>query len=151
MNDLNEVSVFGDALQEQDIPGFLSLINMISTGSGEKIKAVNIMPGGLTNKNFKVVLENGRDIALRVAGYGTAQYINRPAEKHNASLMASLGIAPEIYFYDTRTGSQICEYIHADTMHPADFIERDEVLMKAAKILYQYHNSGFSFKSVFFQ
>ena len=56
---------------------------------------------------------------------------NRPGEKHNAGEIAGLGIAPEIYYYDPKTGSQIVEYIDAPTMHPVDFQTRDEVLVKA--------------------
>lgn len=146
---MKNMSLFGENLQSVDIPSFLNLIQMLSAGCGEKITAVDIMPGGLTNKNFKVTLESGKDIALRVAGFGTAKYINRPAEKHNASLIASIDIAPEIYYYDTKTGSQICEYINADTMHPEDFINNETVLTEAAKIIRQYHDSGFQFKSTF--
>ena len=77
---------------------------------------VEIMPGGLTNKNFRAVTEDGAQIAIRLAGQGTANYINRPGEKHNASEIAGLGIAPEIYYYDPGTGSQIVEYIDAPTI-----------------------------------
>ncbi|HBW35780.1 choline/ethanolamine kinase family protein [Desulfosporosinus sp. BICA1-9] len=142
-------SVFGNNLQNVDIPDFFVLSNLVTTASGKKATSVDIMPGGLTNKNFKITLEDGTAIAMRVAGYGTAGYINRPGEKHNASLMASIGIAPEIYYYDTETGSQLCEYIDADTMHPDDFINRSEVLTEAAVVMRKYHDSGCQFKSVF--
>lgn len=147
MQELN--SVFGNNLQKVDIPGFLGLSNMVMTATGQRVTAIDIMPGGLTNKNFRLTLDNGKAIAMRVAGYGTASYIDRPGEKHNASLMASIGIAPEIYYYHTETGSQLCEYIDADTMHPDDFNNRIDVLTHAALVMRRYHDSGFQFKRVF--
>lgn len=142
-------SVFGNNLHKVDIPGFLSLSNMVMIATGKKVTGIDIMPGGLTNKNFKLTLDDGTFIAMRVAGYGTASYIDRPGEKHNASLMASIGIAPEIYYYHTETGSQLCEYIEADTMHPDDFNNKADVLTKAAIVMRQYHDSGCQFKRVF--
>lgn len=147
MQELN--SIFGNNLQKVDIQGFLSLSNLVTIASGRKILSVDIMPGGLTNKNFKITLEDGTAVAMRVAGYGTASYIDRPGEKLNATLMASIGIAPEIFYYHTETGSQLCEYINADTMHADDFNNKLEVLTKAAAAMREYHNSGCQFKSVF--
>jgi len=147
MQELN--SVFGNSLHKVDIPGFLSLSNMVMMATGKKVTRIDIMPGGLTNKNFRITLEDGTAIAMRVAGYGTASYIDRPGEKHNASLMASIGIAPEIFYYHTETGSQLCEYIDADTMHPEDFNNSEEVLTAAAAIMREYHDSGLQFQSAF--
>jgi len=141
-------SIFGNNLQSVDIPDFLSLSSLVMTACGKKVTGVDIMIGGLTNKNFKVTLEDGTAIAMRVAGYGTAGYINRPGEKHNAFLMASIGIAPEIFYYDTETGSQLVEYIDAATMHPDDFNNRAEVRVEAAKVMRKYHDSGLQFKGI---
>lgn len=143
------MSVFGEVIQPYEIPDFLRLVNLAKTAFGQEIIKIEIMPGGLTNKNFKVVTADNTQIAVRVAGKGTAGYINRPAEKHNASLIASMGIAPEMYYYDPKTGSQLCEFIEADTMHPEDFINKNEVVMKAAEVMRKYHDSGMEFKSIF--
>lgn len=143
------LSAFGTVLQSVDVPDFFRLMNLVKTASGQDIAACDIMPGGLTNKNFKVTLTDGRVVAVRVAGHGTAGYLNRPAEKHNATVMASIGIAPEIYYYDSGTGSQLCEFITADTMHPVDFQTNREVLTAAAKLMRRYHDSGNEFASHF--
>lgn len=140
------ISVFGDIIQNVEIPDFLRLVNLTKTAFAQEIASIEIMPGGLTNKNFKIVIEDNTPIAVRVAGQGTAKYINRPAEKHNASLMASMGIAPEIHYYDPKTGSQLCEFIEAETMHPEDFNNNPEVIVKSAEIMRRYHDSGMEFK-----
>nr|UWI50791.1 phosphotransferase family protein [Clostridioides difficile] len=143
------MSVFGEVIQPYEIQDFLRLINLTKTAFSQELSKIEIMPGGLTNKNFKLEIEDGTQIAMRVAGVGTAGYINRPAEKHNASLMSCLGIAPEIYYYDPKTGSQLCEFIKSDTMHAEDFINNSDVVMKSAEIMRKYHDSGMEFKSVF--
>jgi thiamine kinase-like enzyme len=142
------MSIFGEIIQPIEISDFLRLVNLAKTAFGEEIASIEIMPGGLTNKNFKVVTAGDTSIAVRVAGQGTAKYINRPGEKHNASLMASLGIAPEMYYYDSKTGSQLCEFIKSDTMHAEDFKTNPDVVVKAAAIMRKYHDSGMEFKGV---
>lgn len=69
---------------------------------GARINAIDILPGGLTNSNYKVTIDNAT-YAVRLAGDGTAEYLNRPAEKHNAQIMADIGINAEIIFYDGST------------------------------------------------
>lgn len=143
------ISVFGANVQPYETADFLRLMTLAKTAFSDDIRNIDLMPGGLTNKNFKIVTENETAIAVRVAGQGTANYINRPAEKHNASLIASMGIAPEIYYYDTKTGSQLCEFIEADTMHPEDFNNNPDVVIKSAEVMRKYHDSGMEFKTVF--
>lgn len=143
------LSVFGNVLQPHDVPDFFRLSDLIKTAAAQDISMVEIMPGGLTNKNFKITLADGSVVAMRVAGKGTAGYLDRPAERHNATLMASIGIAPVIYYYDPKTGSQCVEFIEAATMHAPDFQTNRDVLTKAAQIMRRYHDSGYQFISEF--
>ena len=145
----NNMSVFGTVIRNEEIADFMRLLNLAREIFKQELTVVEIMPGGLTNKNFRAVTEDGTQIAIRLAGQGTANYINRPGEKHNAGEIAGLGIAPEIYYYDPKTGSQIVEYIDAPTMHPVDFQTRDEVLVKAGAVMRRYHDSGLEFKTSF--
>jgi thiamine kinase-like enzyme len=143
------LSIFDSVIQNDEIADFLRLVNLTKLAQGLEIAKIEIMPGGLTNKNFRITLSDETVVAVRLAGKGTASYINRPAEKHNATQMASIGIAPEIYFYDPKSGSQLCEFIHADTMRPLDFQTNRVVLTKAALVMRKYHDSGMEFKSRF--
>ena len=47
----------------------------------QKIIAVTHMPGGLTNRNFKVEYDNGQKYAFRIAGYGCARRFSCRARK----------------------------------------------------------------------
>ncbi len=91
----NNMSVFGTVIRNEEIADFMRLLNLAREIFEQELTVV-IMPGGLTNKNFRAVTENGTQIAIRLAGQGTANYINRPGEKHNAGEMAGLGIAPDV-------------------------------------------------------
>lgn len=59
-----------------------------------------------------------------------------------------VGIAPEIYFCDTRTGSQFVEFIESDTMSNEDFNTRPEVVKAAARSMNKINNSKRKFKTL---
>lgn len=113
-----------------------------------RINAISPLPGGLTNYNFKVTIDN-HDYAVRIAGPGTAEYLNRPAEKYNAGLMSDIKVNPKLYYYDEKTGSQVVEYINGKTLHIEDFQNNEDYIKRAAKVFYKYHNSGHKFSSTF--
>ncbi len=136
-------------VQADELPEIKRLALLMRTASQAEINEVDVMGGGLTNRNFKVTLSNGQKVAVRLAGKGTSEYMNRPAEKRNATLMASLGINAEIYFFDLKTGSQLSQFIEGDTMHPEDFQTNTKILKDAADIMRKYHQSGFDFADVF--
>lgn len=114
--------------------------------NGERLEKIEILPGGLTNENFKVTI-GGKDYALRVAGKGTAEMIDRPAEDNNAHLMADAGINPELFYYDPVTGDKIDNYIDGKTLVIADFqgTEGDDYIKMIAKTLYKVHNGESKF------
>ena len=116
---------------------------LIVTATGKQIKSIDVMSGGLTNINFKFILEDGFVVACRIPGPGTEEYVNRLAEKHNLSIMGILGISPEIYYYDKATGTMLSEFIHGETMHPEDFQNSKLLLAYAARVLKKCHTSGF--------
>jgi len=115
---------------------------------GARINAIEILPGGLTNSNYKVTIDDVT-YAVRLAGAGTIEYLNRPAEKHNAQIMSDIGINAPIIFYDETTGNQVCKYIDDSiTLHIPDFKE-DNYLRKAAQVFHKYHTCGKEFASEF--
>lgn len=114
--------------------------------NGARLEKIEILPGGLTNENFKVTI-GGKDYALRVAGKGTAEMIDRPAEDNNAHLMAADGINPELFYYDPATGDKIDKYIDGKTLTIPDFQtdKADEYIKMIAKTLYRVHNGESKF------
>lgn len=118
------------------------------TAKNARISRIEPLPGGLTNFNFKVTIDDVT-YALRVAGDGTSEYLDRPGEKHNAQIMSDLGINAPIIYYDETTGNQVCKYIdNSITLHIPD-MQTEKYISKAAKIFKKYHDCGKQFKAIF--
>ena len=115
----------------------------------QDIVKIDYMGGGLTNRNFRVEFEDGSHYAFRIAGEGTEEYLNRKAEKHTVNSFKDLGISPYFYWYDEKTGSNVCGFCDGDTMHPEDFQTRSNILQKAANIPKLVHGSGVELINVF--
>lgn len=131
----------------EEVGKIIALAKESGLFKSEPVSAV-YMPGGLTNRNFKVFVD-GKFYAFRLAGEGTAEYLNRPSEKDCVSKVSKLGIAPAFYYYDPSTGSNVAEFVEGETMTKPDFCNRSDILEHAAKILRTYHKSGIELISVF--
>jgi hypothetical protein len=53
------LSVFGDIVRNEEIADFVRLVNLTRDIFHQELTVLEIMPGGLTNKNFRAVLEDG--------------------------------------------------------------------------------------------
>jgi thiamine kinase-like enzyme len=112
------------------------------------ISRIEVLPGGLTNSNYKVTIDDVT-YALRLAGAGTMEYLNRPAEKHNARIMSDILVNAPIIYYDETTGNQVCKYIDGClTLHPEHY-QDNHYIQLAAKVFRKYHTCGKKFISEF--
>ncbi|AET67267.1 putative choline kinase involved in LPS biosynthesis [Desulfosporosinus orientis DSM 765] len=146
---MHETVQIEPAISTEHIGRIYKMISEIPFFSDSRISEIEILPGGLTNSNYKVTI-GGVTYAVRIAGAGTMEYLNRPAEKHNAQLMADIGISAPIIHYDETTGNQVCKYIDdCKTLHIPDFKEEERYLSMAAKVFRKYHDCQKEFISVF--
>ncbi len=137
------------SISKEHIGRVYKMISEIPFFDNSRISVIEILPGGLTNSNYKVTI-NDITYAVRLAGAGTMEYLNRPAEKHNAQVMADIGISAPIIYYDETTGNQVCKYIDdCKTLHIKDFKEEARYLSMAAHVFRKYHDSKKEFISVF--
>ncbi len=143
---MSEIKVCPNTKQEE-VEYIKKMAADSSLFAGE-VTEITYMPGGLTNRNFKTVVD-GKTYAFRIAGEGTAEYLNRPAERQAVHAIKDLGISPQFYYYDLSTGSNICGFCPGDTMHREDFQENAKVLQHAAKILNAFHHNNIQLKSTF--
>jgi len=107
---MHEHIMIEPAISLETIGRVYKLISEIPYFANSRISVIEILPGGLTNSNYKVTIDEVT-YAVRLAGAGTMEYLNRPAEKHNAQVMADIGISALIIYYDETTGNQVCKYI----------------------------------------
>jgi len=113
---------------------------------GLKIKRLG---GGLTNVTYKVTT-GGAAYALRLAGEGTSDYIDRVAEEHNARVAAEAGINAEVIFFDATDGTMVTRFVEGVSMNAGDGFGRDSgAPVRAARALKRVHSLGRVFKSRF--
>ena len=87
----NNMSVFGTVIRNEEIADFMRLLNLAREIFKQELTVVEIMPGGLTNKNFRAVTENGTQIAIRLAGQEEAEGIADASGTSDASGSAAGG------------------------------------------------------------
>lgn len=146
---MTEPIMIEPSISMEHIGRIYKMISEIPFFKNARIRAIEILPGGLTNSNYKVTIDEVT-YAVRLAGAGTMEYLNRPAEKHNAQVMADIGISAPIVFYDETTGDQVCKYIDdCKTLHIPDFKEQERYLSMAAHVFRKYHDCKKEFISDF--
>lgn len=101
--------------------------------------------GGLTNHSYRVTL-GSEAYVLRLPGPGTAVYIDREQEAHNARAAARLGIAPEVVYTDPRAGIQLVRCLEGGrALDPRAFGD-PAILEQAVGLLARLHRSGAAFR-----
>jgi thiamine kinase-like enzyme len=105
--------------------------------------------GGLTNVSYKVTV-SGAAYALRLAGEGTSEYIDRIAEEHNARVAAEAGVGAEVIFFDATDGTMVTRFLEGASMNAGDGFGRDPgAPVRAARALKRVHGLGRVFRSRF--
>ncbi len=99
---------------------------------------------GLTNTVFKVELL-GLTLCLRLPGAGTSAIIDRRAEELNARAAASVGVAPDVLYFDA-DGIMLTPFIDdAATLSPAGFRARAGAVERAGQELRCLHDEAPAF------
>ncbi len=113
---------------------------------GLKIKRLG---GGLTNVSYKVTV-GGAAYALRLAGDGTSEYIDRIAEEHNARVAAEAGVNAEVIYFDATDGTMVTRFVDGVSMNAGDGFGRDSgAPVRVARALKRVHSLGRVFRSRF--
>lgn len=107
-----------------------------------------IPAGGMTNKNYKVFINN-KAYVLRVPGNGTEEMINRVEEKINAKLAASIGLDTNIIYMNENNGIKVAEFIKdAETLNSTTS-KREENMRLVTSLLKKLHNSNIEMSNEF--
>ena len=122
---------------------------LFSGTSDREVIKIERLGGGLTNVSYKVTT-GGAAYALRLAGDGTSEYIDRKAEEHNARVAAEAGVNAEVLFFDARDGTMVTRFVEGISMNAGDGFGRDSgAPVRAARALKQVHSLGRVFRSRF--
>lgn len=97
--------------------------------------------GGLTNRTYKVTLENQKIYVVRLPGEGTEELINRADERISTTLACTLGIDAQLLYF-SETGEKVTAYIDGAQTLSAGTIGQTDNLEKAAVLLRRLHTCG---------
>ena len=95
----------------------------------------------MTNRSYKVVLENSETYLVRIPGVGTEVLINRMDEKKSTELACALDIDSElIYFGDD--GVKVMRFINNPQNMNEEVMKKEDVIHQAANIFRKLHTCG---------
>ena len=104
--------------------------------------------GGLTNRNYRLESPSGCYV-LRLAGEGTAEYIDRVAEEVNARVASQAGVNAEILFFDRQDGTMLSRYVPNSVTMSVDRFRDSAALHRAGVALRRLHSCGQPFQGRF--
>ena len=124
---------------EEDIPRLKKLLVLAGKERGNTKNIERL--GGMTNHSYKVTLDNGEELLVRIPGEGTEKMINRMDERKSTELACKLGIDSELlYFGDD--GTKVMKFIHNPQPMNEEVMSRKDNIIQAAEIFYKLHHCG---------
>lgn len=112
-------------------------IARIDDWKGKEI-SYEVVPGGLTNPNFKVTVD-GENWFLKIPGDGT-DFIDRD-NCHMANLIASeTGVGPKAGWYDKETGVEVVKWLDGCRGTSIKDMYDEELNRKMVKAIAAFHN-----------
>ncbi len=110
------------------------ILSLPCWGSGVELEE---LPGGITNRNYKVSCSAGKRMA-RVCEDRKVLGIDRPNERACQAAAASIGVAPAIVYHEE--GVLVSEYIEGRTLEDSD-VKEEATLERLARLLRGLHES----------
>ncbi len=104
--------------------------------------------GGLTNRNYRIDSAAGSHV-LRLAGEGSGDYIDRAAEKYNATIAAAAGVNAEVLHFDVERGTMLCRYIDACVTMGVERFRDTARVHRAGVAFHRLHTCGKRFQGEF--
>lgn len=104
--------------------------------------------GGLTNRNYRLDTPSGLFV-LRLAGEGTADYIDRAAEAVNARVASQAGVNAEVLYSDPRDGTMLTRFLEDAHTMSAERFRSPGALERAGQALARLHACGPAFQGRF--
>lgn len=129
---------------DPELPGALARIPILAATDPTLLHVERL--GGLTNRVYRVRAPGG-EFALRIPGAGTASYIDRRVEAHNARLASRCGVSPELIHFDEADGLMLTRFrAETTTMSSNLFRTRPGSPARAARAFRKLHESAPEFQ-----
>lgn len=131
-------------IKVNNIKNLLSEALNISCEVIDKVEPI----GGMTNKNFKVRMNN-EDYILRIPGSGTEEMISRYSEKNNTLVASELNLDTDMIYFNEESGVKLAKYIkNSETITPKS-AKRENNMIEITNILKKLHTSNATFVNKF--
>jgi thiamine kinase-like enzyme len=106
-----------------------------------RVRAFEQLGGGITNRNFKVTLDDGI-VVLRIGGKDTALLgIDRQVEHAASQAAADAGLAPPVLTYVEPEGYLVTRFVAGRPL-PVHDVRTPETLRRIASMLRTFHDGG---------
>lgn len=123
---------------KEDLPKVRELLGIVNRK--EEYSSIERL-GGMTNHSYKVIMEDGEELLVRIPGEGTEEMINRSDERKSTELACKLGIDSELlYFGDD--GTKVMKYIHNPQLMNEEVMRKKDSILQAAGIFRKLHSCG---------
>ncbi|CEN31528.1 phosphotransferase [Paraclostridium sordellii] len=138
---------YGKKEQKHEYKSIKKMISKVLNISEDSIDSIELV-GGMTNKNFKVFMNNEYYI-LRIPGNGANKIISRHDEKYNSLIVNDLALDTDILYFNEKTGIKIAKYINnAQTINP-ETAKKKENMIETTNLLRTLHKSKLKFCNKF--
>src|SRR5699024_7090782 len=107
----------------------------------DNVSVTNIRrAGGMTNLNYYVTIDS-EDYIVRLPGHGTGELVNRRMEKANLKFSTSLGINPELMYFNVDSGMKITKEIKGATTLTPELAKNKLMMEGIAKVFQTLHQT----------
>ena len=125
-------------IEEKDLP----VVKELLAKAGKENDYSNIERlGGMTNHSYKVTLNDGEELLVRIPGEGTEKMINRLDERKSTELACKLGIDSELLYFGDE-GTKVMKFISNPQPIDASIMRQDKIIKQAAEIFHRLHTCG---------
>jgi thiamine kinase-like enzyme len=119
-----------------DLAEIFDQVPSIATGRGSVIE----LPGGLTNRNFKITVANATYVARVASGGSELLAIDREHEYRNSMRAAATGVGAPVIEYAPDVGVLVLGFIEGRTLGNAD-VARPATVSKVARACRALHGA----------
>jgi thiamine kinase-like enzyme len=106
----------------------------------DRSRTVTELPGGLTNRNFKIATENGTFVARVASGGSELLAIDRANEHRNSVRAAAVGVGAPVIEYQPSLNVLVLTFLEGKTLTNSDVAEPSR-LFRIAKACRQLHGA----------
>ena len=115
------------------------IFNRVPSLAGRS-RTVTELPGGLTNRNFKIVTENGTFVARVASGGSELLAIDRANEHRNSVRAAAVGVGAPVIEYQPSLNVLVLAFLEGKTLTNSDIAEPSR-LLRIARACRQLHGA----------